>query len=149
MLSFGTALGLYLCSPRGRYHQPEEQTMAIPVEPAIIPHLVVDDAAAAIDFYVRAFDGTELARAEADTPGDTFDADTDQAVRAFQQQRGLIVDGIVGPATYRALREASYQLGARVLAFRFSSCPASTSTNVSKDSLANSFLLGFCAIYSS
>ena len=58
--------------------------------------------------------------AEADTPGDTFDADTDQAVRAFQQQRGLIVDGIVGPATYRALREASYQLGARVLAFRFS-----------------------------
>ncbi|MBO0864917.1 MAG: VOC family protein, partial [Mycobacterium sp.] len=28
--------------------------MAITVEPALSPHLVVDDAAAAIDFYVRA-----------------------------------------------------------------------------------------------
>ncbi|OBJ75313.1 hypothetical protein A9W97_09930 [Mycobacterium gordonae] len=36
--------------------------MAIKVEPAVIPHLVVDDAAAAIDFYVKAFDGVELAR---------------------------------------------------------------------------------------
>ena len=53
-------------------------------------------------------------------PEDIFDAETDHAVRAFQQERGLIVDGIVGPATYRALREASYKLGTRVLAFRFS-----------------------------
>lgn len=50
-----------------------------------------------------------------------FDEECDKAVRAFQQERGLIVDGIVGPATYRSLREASYKLGARVLAFRFSS----------------------------
>ncbi|MBT0567748.1 N-acetylmuramoyl-L-alanine amidase [Williamsia sp. CHRR-6] len=49
-----------------------------------------------------------------------FDQQTDHAVRAFQQERGLIVDGIVGPATYRVLREASYQFGARVLAFRLS-----------------------------
>ena len=48
-----------------------------------------------------------------------FDADLDQAVRAFQQRRGLLFDGIVGEATYRALREASYRLGARTLAHQF------------------------------
>lgn len=36
--------------------------MAITVEPALSPHLVVDDAAAAIDFYVNAFDAVELGR---------------------------------------------------------------------------------------
>ncbi|OBK24097.1 hypothetical protein A5634_04300 [Mycobacterium asiaticum] len=35
---------------------------AINVEPAVLPHLVVDDAAAAIDFYVKAFGAVELAR---------------------------------------------------------------------------------------
>src|SRR5271165_1750258 len=48
-----------------------------------------------------------------------FDAELDQAVRAFQQQRGLLVDGIVGEATYRALKEASYRLGARTLYHQF------------------------------
>ena len=50
---------------------------------------------------------------------DAFDDDLDQAVRAFQQHRGLLVDGIVGEATYRALKEASYRLGARTLAHQF------------------------------
>lgn len=50
---------------------------------------------------------------------DVFDAELDHGVRAFQQRRGLIVDGIVGEATYRALREASYRLGARTLAHQF------------------------------
>ncbi len=36
--------------------------MAIVVEPALAPHLVVDDAAAAIDFYVRAFNAIEMGR---------------------------------------------------------------------------------------
>ncbi|MGO3325641.1 N-acetylmuramoyl-L-alanine amidase [Gordonia sp. (in: high G+C Gram-positive bacteria)] len=64
------------------------------------------------------------------TPGDerspwsppeaVFDAECDRAVRAFQQERGLIVDGLVGNATYTALREASYQLGSRVLLYRLS-----------------------------
>ncbi|MCW2514583.1 MAG: N-acetylmuramoyl-L-alanine amidase [Mycobacterium sp.] len=50
---------------------------------------------------------------------DVFDDDLDHAVRAFQQHRGLLVDGIVGEATYRALKEASYRLGARTLAHQF------------------------------
>ena len=48
-----------------------------------------------------------------------FDDELDHAVRAFQQGRGLLVDGIVGEATYRALKEASYRLGARILAHQF------------------------------
>jgi PhnB protein len=36
--------------------------VAIEVQPALSPHLVVDDAAAAIDFYVKAFGATELGR---------------------------------------------------------------------------------------
>ncbi len=50
---------------------------------------------------------------------DVFDGELDHAVRAFQQRRGLLVDGVVGEATYRALREASYRLGARTLAHQF------------------------------
>jgi PhnB protein len=36
--------------------------MAITVEPALSPHLTVDNAAAAIDFYVKAFDAVEVVR---------------------------------------------------------------------------------------
>lgn len=50
---------------------------------------------------------------------DNFDEELDHAVRAFQQRRGLLVDGVVGEATYRALKEASYRLGARTLAHQF------------------------------
>jgi N-acetylmuramoyl-L-alanine amidase len=45
----------------------------------------------------------------------TFDGPTDRAVRAFQQERGLPVDGIVGPITYHALDEARWRLGDRIL----------------------------------
>ncbi|MEU4741355.1 N-acetylmuramoyl-L-alanine amidase [Actinosynnema sp. NPDC023658] len=50
-------------------------------------------------------------------PSQVFDLPVEHAVRAFQQQRGLITDGLVGPATYRALRDATYRLGDRPLAF--------------------------------
>jgi N-acetylmuramoyl-L-alanine amidase len=49
---------------------------------------------------------------------DGFDEACDRAVRGFQQGRGLVVDGIVGPETYRALDEARWQLGDRVLSHR-------------------------------
>ena len=46
-----------------------------------------------------------------------FDQAVEQAVRAFQQGRGLTMDGVVGSATFRALRDATYQLGNRPLAY--------------------------------
>jgi N-acetylmuramoyl-L-alanine amidase len=46
---------------------------------------------------------------------DRFDQQVDLAIRAFQQQRGLKVDGMVGGQTYRALDEARWRLGDRVL----------------------------------
>jgi N-acetylmuramoyl-L-alanine amidase len=49
------------------------------------------------------------------TDDDLFDDRLDQAVRSFQQQRGLLVDGIVGPWTYTALDAARWQLGDRLL----------------------------------
>lgn len=49
-----------------------------------------------------------------------FDVQCDSAVREFQQQRGLSVDGLVGPETYLALDEARWRLGDRVLAYSVS-----------------------------
>lgn len=48
----------------------------------------------------------------------TFGERTETAVRAFQTLRGLAVDGIVGPDTWRALVESAWALGDRVLYLR-------------------------------
>jgi N-acetylmuramoyl-L-alanine amidase len=46
---------------------------------------------------------------------DVFDDATDTAVRAFQQSRGIGVDGLVGDETWQALDGARWHLGARNL----------------------------------
>lgn len=48
-------------------------------------------------------------------PDDLFDDLLDGAVRAFQQGRGLVADGLVGPQTVRALESAAWRLGDRAL----------------------------------
>lgn len=53
--------------------------------------------------------------AEADSV--VFDEATDKAVREFQQERGITVDGIVGEQTYHALDEARWRLGDRILSY--------------------------------
>jgi N-acetylmuramoyl-L-alanine amidase len=44
-----------------------------------------------------------------------FDGRVELAVRTFQQHRGLTVDGVVGPLTFRRLDEARWRLGDRIL----------------------------------
>ncbi|HKS48800.1 MAG TPA: N-acetylmuramoyl-L-alanine amidase [Amycolatopsis sp.] len=63
-----------------------------------------------------------LLRTEGEQDGRTlFDHNVERAVRGFQQRRGLITDGVVGPATYQVLRGATFHLGSRPLAYLFSS----------------------------
>ncbi len=44
-----------------------------------------------------------------------FDHGVELAVRTFQQDRGLTVDGVVGAQTFRRLHEARWRLGDRIL----------------------------------
>ncbi|WP_430784755.1 N-acetylmuramoyl-L-alanine amidase [Actinoplanes sp. G11-F43] len=51
----------------------------------------------------------------ADADPDVFDEATEGAVRAFQQSRGLGIDGMVGDETWGALDAARWRLGSRTL----------------------------------
>src|SRR3954469_11532451 len=53
----------------------------------------------------------------APTDAAVYDSVTELAVRHFQQVRGLSVDGRVGEETYRALSEARWSLGDRLLRY--------------------------------
>jgi N-acetylmuramoyl-L-alanine amidase len=57
----------------------------------------------------------QASEAALDGAAETFDDGLDAAVRSFQQERGLLVDGIVGPWTFAALDAARWRLGDRLL----------------------------------
>ena len=65
--------------------------------------------------HTTPIDRTALDTAPLDTA--EYDAATELAVRHFQQIRGLSVDGRVGEETYRALNEARWSLGDRLLRY--------------------------------
>ncbi len=46
-----------------------------------------------------------------------FSSEIDVAVRSFQQDRGIMIDGIVGAATFRQLEEARWNLGDRIVSY--------------------------------
>jgi N-acetylmuramoyl-L-alanine amidase len=74
-----------------------------------------DEGGAVVDIRLRL--ATLGLVPEGSAQPEIFDPPLDRAVRAFQQGRGLIVDGVVGPHTYRALDEARWTLGDRLLVF--------------------------------
>ncbi|HIX80327.1 MAG TPA: peptidoglycan-binding protein, partial [Candidatus Corynebacterium faecipullorum] len=46
-----------------------------------------------------------------------FDSELAEVLKAFQQSRGIVPSGDIDELTLRELRQASYTLGARVLAY--------------------------------
>lgn len=65
--------------------------------------LELDSAGPAVPLLRRRLAVTGDLRAAGDTLSQRFDADLDAAVRRFQHRHGLNDDGVVGPATRRAL----------------------------------------------
>ena len=51
------------------------------------------------------------------TPSDLYDENLTQGIKAFQQERGLTSTGVINEITKRALEEARFKLGDRVLSF--------------------------------
>ncbi|CAO5250818.1 N-acetylmuramoyl-L-alanine amidase [Frankia sp. AgKG'84/4] len=104
-----TYLGFLPATPRQGREQ-DESAAAGELAPAV--PAVGEETASGVS-------GGESPAAEPPAAGaaspDRFDRDLDNALRAFQQSRGLSVDGILGPDTARALEEARHNLGDRLL----------------------------------
>ncbi len=69
--------------------------------------------AAVRDLQARLVDGGTAVAVDGE-----YGARTEAAVRAFQERRGLRVDGICGPDTWGALVESRFRLGDRLLSLR-------------------------------
>ncbi|WP_018025056.1 N-acetylmuramoyl-L-alanine amidase [Corynebacterium ulceribovis] len=69
-----------------------------------------------------------------------YDEALKEAVRAFQQERGIRADGLITPGTLQLMREASYVLGTRVLKFEPSAPMSGDDVHSLQDQLAE---LGF------
>lgn len=71
--------------------------------------------------YLTPTDGSDQRPSSTWTDTDVlFDLPLGDAVRAFQQHRGLLVTGEVDSATYRSVKEASFRLGTRTLIYQLS-----------------------------
>ena len=69
------------------------------------------------DRLIRACEGAAGLSPDTVTDPSHFDEALDGALRTFQQNKGLIVDGVLGPETETALTQAQYTLGDRPLYF--------------------------------
>ena len=72
-------------------------------------------ASAASSAPASAASSAPASAAPASSALDDFDAETETAVRAFQQSRGIGADGLVGVETWAALDGARWKLGSRTL----------------------------------
>src|SRR5215212_6308366 len=89
-------------------------------EPGTVVRAADRGSHATIPLRTNPVDTSPIDRTSFDTaPLETaeFDGATELAIRHFQQVRGLSVDGRVGEETYRALNEARWSLGDRLLRY--------------------------------
>ena len=83
----------------------------------ILRHGSSGPAVAEVQAVLRALGLLTAQEGDVDRAPVGYDAATELAVRHFQQVRGLSVDGRVGEETYRALNEARWSLGDRLLRY--------------------------------
>lgn len=86
----------------------------MPDEPHGLPLRRGDDGDAVRDLQNR----LALIGYPVDEDPQSFGAETEAALRRFQSDRGLVVDGICGPQSWSALVEADHRLGDRLLYYR-------------------------------